>query len=51
MGHSCTPQLLSLVDKDGKIAEQIEMDGLNVALMGESFIILRRAKGLYLYEL
>ncbi|CAF3658758.1 unnamed protein product [Rotaria sp. Silwood1] len=45
------PQMLTLVDKEGKIKQQIQKKGSNLALMGNKFLVLRYETGLLLYEL
>ncbi|CAF3461029.1 unnamed protein product [Rotaria socialis] len=44
------PQMLLLVDENGKIQQQVERGGSNVALMGRTYLVLRDSTGLQLYK-
>ncbi|CAF3044374.1 unnamed protein product [Rotaria sp. Silwood2] len=51
MDRSSRPQMLTLVDKDGKLKQQTQKKGINVAVMGRTFLVLRDDTGLLLYKL
>ncbi|CAF0823608.1 unnamed protein product [Rotaria sordida] len=51
MDESSRPQMLTLVDKNGKLKQQIEKEGYNLAIMGGRFLVLRHSNSLLLYKL
>ena len=51
MNNSSTSQMLSILDKEGKLKQEIKRSGSNVALMGTEILVLRDHAGLYLYKL
>lgn len=51
MNHACTPETLSILDKEGKVKQQVQRTAKNVALLGTEHLVFREKNGISLYRI
>ena len=51
MNHAGIPQMLSILDREGKVKQQVQRKGYNVALLGTAQLVMRDQNGINLYRI